>query len=81
VGYSIYGTSLDIHKPISSVIEQDAWSVVVNAGLFLHCIIAYQININVGRAASAAMRACTIASCPAVPNRCPAPPSSPKAVS
>jgi hypothetical protein len=47
VGYSIYGTSLDIHKPISSVIEQDAWSVVVNAGLFLHCIIAYQININV----------------------------------
>lgn len=47
VGYAIYGTSLDIHKPISSVIDQDVWSVVVNAGLFVHCIIAYQININV----------------------------------
>jgi hypothetical protein len=23
------------------------WSVIMNAGIFLHCIIAYQVNVNV----------------------------------
>lgn len=46
-GYSIYGTSIDTSKPITSVLSKDAWSVAMNAGLFIHCIIAYQINVNV----------------------------------
>jgi hypothetical protein len=34
-------------RPISSVIGQDSWTVAMNAGIFLHCIIAYQVNVNV----------------------------------
>eukprot|EP00879_Flechtneria_rotunda_P022797 GHRR01024077.1.p1 GENE.GHRR01024077.1~~GHRR01024077.1.p1 ORF type:complete len:187 (+),score=53.07 GHRR01024077.1:1217-1777(+) len=46
-GYSVFGVGIDVHQPISSVVGQDAWSVVMNAGIFLHCIIAYQVNVNV----------------------------------
>eukprot|EP00878_Enallax_costatus_P016196 GHUV01016987.1.p1 GENE.GHUV01016987.1~~GHUV01016987.1.p1 ORF type:complete len:388 (+),score=87.51 GHUV01016987.1:448-1611(+) len=46
-GYSAFGAGIDLHKPISSVVGQDAWTVVMNAGIFLHCIIAYQVNVNV----------------------------------
>lgn len=35
------------NRPISSLIGQDAWTVAMNAGIFLHCIIAYQVNVNV----------------------------------
>eukprot|EP00882_Tetradesmus_deserticola_P031182 GHRQ01035254.1.p1 GENE.GHRQ01035254.1~~GHRQ01035254.1.p1 ORF type:complete len:186 (+),score=63.85 GHRQ01035254.1:512-1069(+) len=46
-GYSVFGAGIDVHKPISSVVGQDVWSIVMNAGIFLHCIIAYQVNVNV----------------------------------
>jgi hypothetical protein len=34
-------------RPISSLVGQDALTVAMNAGIFLHCIIAYQVNVNV----------------------------------
>ncbi|WIA35643.1 hypothetical protein OEZ86_004057 [Tetradesmus obliquus] len=46
-GYSVFGAGIDVHKPISSVVGQDMWSVIMNAGIFLHCVIAYQVNVNV----------------------------------
>lgn len=46
-GYTVFGSDIDLHKPITSLLPQDGWSVFMNAGLFAHCIIAYQININV----------------------------------
>lgn len=38
---------VDCCRPISSVIGQDMWTVAMNAGIFLHCLIAYQVNVNV----------------------------------
>eukprot|EP00775_Hariotina_reticulata_P002276 gene2276-2588_t len=46
-GYAAFGTAIDMEKPISSVVGQDIWGVMLNAGIFLHCIIAYQVNVNV----------------------------------
>lgn len=40
-GYALFGTAVDLHRPISSVLQQDVWLVVMNAGIFVHCIIAY----------------------------------------
>lgn len=34
-------------RPISSLVGQDVLTVAMNAGIFLHCIIAYQVNVNV----------------------------------
>lgn len=34
-------------RPISSVLGQDMWTVLMNAGIFIHCLIAYQVNANV----------------------------------
>lgn len=48
--YAARGTavlSLLACRPISSVIGQDGWTVAMNAGIFLHCLIAYQVNANV----------------------------------
>lgn len=41
VGYGLLGTSVDLHKPISSVLDKDVWLVIMNAGIFVHCISAY----------------------------------------
>jgi Transmembrane amino acid transporter protein len=32
---------------VSSLIGSDAWAVGMNAGILLHCIIAYVVNVNV----------------------------------
>ncbi|KAK9836304.1 hypothetical protein WJX81_003609 [Elliptochloris bilobata] len=47
IGYRQLGASFDLEKPMTSILPQDAWTVVMNAGLFAHCILAYQINLNV----------------------------------
>ena len=40
--YRQLGASFDLEKPLTSILPQDAWTVVMNAGLFAHCILAYQ---------------------------------------
>lgn len=47
VGYWKMGLDFDHSKPITSVLPEDVWTSVMNAGLFAHCIIAYQIDLNV----------------------------------
>ena len=34
-------------QPVTSIFEPDAWVAVMNAGILVHCIIAYQIDLNV----------------------------------
>lgn len=46
-GYATLGSSIDINVPITSIMAADHWAVLMNAGLFLHCVLAYQINLNV----------------------------------
>jgi hypothetical protein len=36
-----------IKRPISSVLPYDGWVALMNAAIFLHCIITYQIIVNV----------------------------------
>lgn len=45
--YRQLGADFDLEKPITSILPQDAWTIVMNAGLFVHCVLAYQINLNV----------------------------------
>lgn len=45
--YIKMGTQFDLSKPITSVLPHDGWTIVMNAALFCHCIVAYAININV----------------------------------
>ena len=47
VGYWKMGVHFDHSKPITSVLPEDLWTSVMNIGLFAHCIIAYQIDLNV----------------------------------
>ena len=47
VGYLRLGSVFDFSRPITSVLPHDAWNVIMNAGVFVHCIFAYQINLNV----------------------------------
>ncbi|KAL0023611.1 hypothetical protein WJX77_006953 [Trebouxia sp. C0004] len=47
VGYWKMGLDFDHSKPITSVLPEDIWTSVMNIGLFAHCIIAYQIDLNV----------------------------------
>eukprot|EP00775_Hariotina_reticulata_P008889 gene8889-9067_t len=46
-GYAVFGSAVDVDRPISSVVGEDMWGVMLNAGVFLHCIIAYQVIVNV----------------------------------
>ncbi|KAL6781314.1 hypothetical protein ACKKBG_A10640 [Auxenochlorella protothecoides x Auxenochlorella symbiontica] len=46
-GYWSLGSAYDLSKPITSVLPQDGWTVLTNAMLLIHCLVAYQININV----------------------------------
>ena len=41
--YRQLGARFDLEKPLTSILPQDAWTVVMNAGLFAHCILAYQV--------------------------------------
>jgi len=45
--YQQLGRDFDLEKPLTSILPQDGWTVVMNAGLFAHCILAYQIDLNV----------------------------------
>lgn len=46
--YIRLGTGVDATKPITSVVPQDrVLTPIMNAGLFVHCVLAYQINLNV----------------------------------
>lgn len=46
--YLRLGPKFDHQKPITSVVPRDGvWTPLMNAGLFAHCILAYQINMNV----------------------------------
>ncbi|KAK9803254.1 hypothetical protein WJX73_010604 [Symbiochloris irregularis] len=47
VGYWRLGTHFDQTQPITSVLPLDAWTPVMNGGLLAHCILAYQIDLNV----------------------------------
>ncbi|KAL3133625.1 hypothetical protein ABBQ32_008143 [Trebouxia sp. C0010 RCD-2024] len=47
VGYYRLGSIFDFSRPVTSILPHDAWNVVMNAGVFVHCIFAYQINLNV----------------------------------
>ncbi|KAL3140245.1 hypothetical protein ABBQ38_004517 [Trebouxia sp. C0009 RCD-2024] len=47
VGYWKLGRDFDHSKPITGVLPEDMWTSVMNVGLFVHCIIAYQIDLNV----------------------------------
>ena len=47
VGYYRLGSVFDFSRPVTSILPHDAWNVVMNAGVFVHCIFAYQINLNV----------------------------------
>jgi hypothetical protein len=38
-GLSMQGTTLHA--------AQDTWTVVMSAGIFFHCLLAYQLNVNV----------------------------------
>ncbi|KAI8474588.1 MAG: transmembrane amino acid transporter protein-domain-containing protein [Monoraphidium minutum] len=52
VGYAALGAGMDVHRPISSVLPNDRWTVVMNAAIFVHCLIAYQVMINVWSASA-----------------------------
>lgn len=43
-GYAVLGDSIDVDSPVTSALPQDVWSVVSNVGLFVHCILAYQVG-------------------------------------
>ena len=47
VGYIRLGSVFDFSRPVTSILPHDAWNIVMNAGVFVHCIFAYQINLNV----------------------------------
>ena len=47
VGYYRLGSTFDFSRPVTSILPHDAWNIVMNAGVFVHCIFAYQINLNV----------------------------------
>ncbi len=47
VGYYRLGSVFDFSRPVTSILPHDAWNVLMNAGVFVHCIFAYQINLNV----------------------------------
>ena len=47
VGYYRLGSIFDFSRPVTSILPHDAWNVLMNAGVFVHCIFAYQINLNV----------------------------------
>ncbi|GBF91241.1 hypothetical protein Rsub_03561 [Raphidocelis subcapitata] len=47
VGYAALGKDMDVRSPISSVLPFDGWMAAANAGVFLHCLVAYQVMVNV----------------------------------
>ena len=47
IGYYRLGSVFDFSRPITSILPHDGWNVLMNAGVFVHCIFAYQINLNV----------------------------------
>ena len=50
VGYWKLGdhnASWDQSQPITSVLSSDTWTSIMNLGLLLHCLIAYQIDLYV----------------------------------
>lgn len=50
VGYWKLGdhnASWDKSQPITSVLSSDTWTSIMNLGLLLHCLIAYQIDLYV----------------------------------
>ncbi|KAJ9525183.1 hypothetical protein QJQ45_020709 [Haematococcus lacustris] len=47
VGYSALGDAVDLERALTSLLAQDAWTALMNTGLFVHCLFAYQINLNV----------------------------------
>lgn len=47
VGYAVLGSSFDGAAPVTSVLPPSAAASLANAGLLLHAVLAYQINVNV----------------------------------
>lgn len=47
IGYTAMGDGYDLSKPITSVLPPGLWASIINVLLLLHCLVAYQININV----------------------------------
>jgi vesicular inhibitory amino acid transporter len=48
VGYARLGRDFDHSKPVTSVLPNDAWTLVANAGLLAHCIVAYMVRVCLG---------------------------------
>jgi hypothetical protein len=44
VGYWRLGSDFDVTKPVTSILDQDAWVMAANAGLLVHCVIAYMVR-------------------------------------
>ncbi len=44
VGYLALGDDVDVSQALTSLLEADMWTAVMNAGLFLHCLFAYQVG-------------------------------------
>ncbi len=42
--YLALGDNIDLTQALTSLLQPDMWTVVMNAGLFLHCIFAYQVR-------------------------------------
>jgi hypothetical protein len=47
VGYSKLGVDFDFTKPVTSVLPQDTWVVLMNLALLVRCIVAYLLNANI----------------------------------
>lgn len=39
---------LSSRRPITSVLPQDGWTVLTNAMLLIHCLVAYQVGLEAG---------------------------------
>ncbi|KAL6760096.1 transmembrane amino acid transporter protein-domain-containing protein [Haematococcus lacustris] len=42
VGYSALGDAVDLESALTSLLAQDVWTALMNTGLFVHCLFAYQ---------------------------------------
>lgn len=46
VGYWKLGDDIDTSKPLTSILRQDIWAVLMNVGVLAHCIVATTLNLN-----------------------------------
>ena len=47
IGYWKLGRDFDFTKPVTSVLPQDTWAVLMNVALLIRCLVAYLLNLNI----------------------------------